>query len=123
MKPLHGTFDVLTPAESINLLEKGRFAHLACHNGNDIYLVPISYACEGGYIYSHSKPGKKIEMMRKNSHICIQTEEIKNFSNWKSVIALGQFEELKGDEAASGMRLLIKKLSDKDSEGISSLEA
>ncbi len=110
MKPHHGEIKILDSEESIKLLEKNRFGHLACHTSDDIYLVPITYTFEDGYIYSHSKLGQKINMMRKNPHVCVQIEEVQDFFQWKSVIAWGQFEELKGDEATTAMRRLIHKM-------------
>lgn len=64
---------------------------------------------EDGYIYSHSKPGHKVEMMRKNPKVCFQVEEVQDFFHWKSVVAWGTFEELKGDAATVAMRLLLSK--------------
>ncbi|MFN8791911.1 MAG: pyridoxamine 5'-phosphate oxidase family protein [Bdellovibrionales bacterium] len=114
MKPHHGEIKSLNSSESIKLLEQNRFGHLACHTKDDIYLVPIAYAFEDGCIYSHSKLGKKIEMMRKNPQVCIQVEEVENFYQWKSVIAWGRFEELIGDEAIIAMRRLIQKVAEKE---------
>lgn len=57
-------------------------------------------------------PGKKIEMMRKNPHVCVQVEDVQNFFQWESVIAWGRFEELQGDEASMAMRNLIRKVNE-----------
>lgn len=114
MKPHHGEIKSLNSAESIKLLEQNRFGHLACHTKDDIYIVPITYAFEDGCIYSHSKLGKKIEMMRKNPQVCIQVEEVRDFFRWKSVIAWGRFEELKGDKATIAMRRLIQNVAEKE---------
>lgn len=110
MKPNHGQIWPLEQKESIELIERNRFGHLACHSIDDIYVVPITYAAEGGYIYSHSREGKKIEMMRNNPYICIQVEEVQEFNKWKSVIAWGEFEELSGDMATLGMRMLLRRV-------------
>jgi hypothetical protein len=114
MKPHHGEIKPLGPSETIGLLERNRFGHLACHARDDLYIVPITYAFEDGYIFSHSKYGKKIEMMRGNPKVCIQVEEVEGFFRWKSVIAWGRFEELKGDEAITVMRRLIQKIVEKE---------
>lgn len=109
MKPHHGEIAALNSTDNIKLLARNRFAHLACHVKDDIFLVPISYVFEDGYIYSHSKPGHKVEMMRKNPKVCFQVEEVQDFFHWKSVVAWGTFEELKGDAATVAMRLLLSK--------------
>lgn len=114
MKPHHGKIEALKSVDCIRLLERSRFGHLACKAKDDIYLVPITFAFEDGYLYSHSKLGKKIEMMRKNPHVCIQAEEVQDFFRWKSVIAWGRFEELKGTDATTAMRILIQKVTEKE---------
>lgn len=71
---------------------------LGCHANNKTYVVPITYAYDGIYIYGHTKEGLKIEMMRKNPKVCFEVDAIENMSNWRSVIAWGTFEELKTPE-------------------------
>lgn len=116
MIPHHGEIKNLDSSECLHLLERTRSGHLACHGNNDLYLVPITCCFEeDGSIYSHSRPGKKIDMMRKNSRVCVQMEEVEGFFKWKSVIVWGQFEELKGSEAAIAMRRLIQRIAEKES--------
>ncbi len=81
---------------------------LGCHADAKTYIVPITYAYDGTYIYGHTKEGLKIEMMRKNPKVCFEVEAIENMSNWRSVIAWGEFEELKTpDQRENGMRKLM----------------
>lgn len=111
-KPYHEEIKLLSPPLVIELLQQSSFGHLACHVKDDIYLVPFSFTFEDGYIYSHSRPGKKIEMMRQNPKVCVQVEKIQDFYNWKSVIAWGHFEELQDEEGLVAMRRLIKKMTE-----------
>jgi len=67
---------------------------IGCHADDITYVVPISYAYEDGYIYSHTFEGMKINMMRKNPKVCFQVDTMVNMANWQSVIAWGEFEEL-----------------------------
>lgn len=81
---------------------------LGCNADNITYVVPITYAYDGTYIYGHTKEGLKIEMMRKNPKVCLEVDVIENMSNWRSVIAWGEFEELKTPEQREeGMRKLM----------------
>lgn len=114
MKPNHGEIESLSSRENISLIERNKFAHLACHNKDEVYLVPISYVFIDGYIYSHSKPGHKIDLMRKNPNVCFQVEEVTDFFHWKSVVLWGKFEELFGDAATNAMRRLIREFSSDD---------
>ena len=81
---------------------------IGCHAENRTYVVPITYAYDGKYIYGHTKEGLKIEMMRKNPMVCFEVDVMENMSNWRSVIAWGKFEELKTpEERKAGMRILM----------------
>lgn len=108
--------------EMISILERGGLAHLGCYHGGEVYIIPITYVFADGYIYSHSQPGKKIEMMRNNPKVCVQIEEVKDLFDWKSIIAWGAFEELKDLEAAKGMRLLIQSITRSQKVHLPSLE-
>ncbi|MES1219646.1 MAG: pyridoxamine 5'-phosphate oxidase family protein [Bacteroidota bacterium] len=76
------------------LLKSQLIGRLACQEGSNIYIVPMSYAYDGKYIYLRSLEGKKIEMMRRNHNVCFQVDDLSNMAEWKSVIAWGEFEEL-----------------------------
>ncbi len=84
----------LSSEEIENLLYNQVTGRIGCHDKDIVYVVPISYAYDGKYIYCHSYEGKKMKIMRKNPRICFQVDEMKDMGNWKSVIAWGDFEEL-----------------------------
>lgn len=74
------------------------------------YVVPITYAYDGAYAYVHSAEGMKLQMMRSNPHVCFEVDRMDDDANWESVIASGTFEELFGDDARRGMRILIDRI-------------
>ena len=76
------------------LIREQVIARLGCYSDGKVYVVPVSYAYDGAYFYLISKDGMKIEMMRKNPSVCLQIDEMKNISNWQSVVLWGEFEEL-----------------------------
>jgi hypothetical protein len=112
----HGNINALDQNEMLRTLEQGKVGHLGCFSKNEVYVVPITYVFENPYIFSHSRDGKKIALMRKNPRVCVEVEEVHNVFEWKSVIAWGKFEELQDEFASRAMRLLIKKIvgSNKD---------
>lgn len=82
-------------AEEIEELIKSQIVgRIGCHENSFVYVVPVSYAYEAPYIYGYSFEGMKIDIMRKNSAVCFEIDDIKDLANWKSVIAWGEFEEL-----------------------------
>ena len=100
----------LSSAETDELLGKQIVGRIGCYYDNEIYVVPISYAYEDNTVYCHSFEGKKMTMMRKNSKICFQVDEMKDMANWKSVIAWGDFEELTDNkERNKALRILLQR--------------
>ena len=93
-----------------DLLKSELIGRVGCFDGNKVYVVPITYAYDNGYIYGHTKDGLKIQMMRNNPNVCFEIDWMKDMNNWKSVIVYGTFEELKGDEANKGLEILMKSI-------------
>jgi nitroimidazol reductase NimA-like FMN-containing flavoprotein (pyridoxamine 5'-phosphate oxidase superfamily) len=91
------------------LLSKQVVGRIACYQENFIYLIPMSYAYNDGFIYSRSIDGLKLDIMRKNPNVCFEVDTIADMANWQSVIAWGQFEELKNDEKEEGLRILLHR--------------
>jgi uncharacterized protein len=81
-----------------DLLQHEIIGRIGCHADGVTYVVPISYAYDGKYIYGHTEEGMKINIMRKNPRICFQVDKLTNMATWKSVIAMGEFEELSEPE-------------------------
>jgi nitroimidazol reductase NimA-like FMN-containing flavoprotein (pyridoxamine 5'-phosphate oxidase superfamily) len=75
------------------VLERVPVARLGCASDNQPYVVPIHFAYDGQFIYVFSTVGKKIEWMRANPKVCVQTD-IQSEGEWVSVIVNGRYEEL-----------------------------
>ena len=58
------------------------------------YVVPVGIAYKEDYIYVFSTMGQKIKWMRSNPKVCVQIDEIRSQSDWVSVIANGEYQEL-----------------------------
>ncbi len=84
----------LTKEQAIVLLTQNSIGHIGCNDGFNTYVYPSNYVYESNCIFCHSLPGAKIAIMRLNRKVCLQVDEIKGFGDWKSVMVLGQYEEL-----------------------------
>jgi uncharacterized protein len=93
--------------EAKELLSACRIGRLGCVDNGEPYVVPINYVFEDGIIYSHSLPGRKIDALRAHSRACLQVDEIQNDFEWRSVIAYGDFEEIR---VPSDRRSILSKL-------------
>lgn len=93
-----------------HVLYREVIGRVGCYADHKIYVVPITYAFDGQYIYAHSQEGLKIDMMRKNPNVCFEVDAMENMANWRSVIVWGEYEELKTEEQKrAGMKLLTDR--------------
>jgi len=100
----------LQPQQIEDVLKSQQIGRIGCSLDGYTYVVPISYAYDGNYIYCHTTEGKKTSMMRQNPKICFEVEEMKDMSNWKSVVIQGEFEELKDiQQRNNAMRSLLNR--------------
>ncbi|HEU5439122.1 MAG TPA: pyridoxamine 5'-phosphate oxidase family protein [Ktedonobacterales bacterium] len=83
---------------------------IGCLAGDRVYLVPITYACDGEYVYGHSADGMKLRALRSHPSVCFEVELVEDLAHWQRVIAWGTFEELQGAAAEAGMRVLMDRL-------------
>lgn len=104
-------FGTLNDSDIENLISTNVVGRLGCHADGETYIVPISYAYDGNYIYGRTFEGKKILMMRKNPNVCFQIDLMKDMADWQSVIAWGTFEELTHEtERNEGLKKLISRI-------------
>lgn len=104
-------FGKLNDVEIEKVIVNNTIGRLGCHADGRTYVVPISYAYDGDYIYARTFEGLKISMMRKNPNVCFQIDEMENMANWKSVISWGIFEELtRVEERNAGLQKLIARV-------------
>lgn len=84
----------LSEQEIDAILRRQRIGRLACSLNDRPYVVPISYAYDGAYVYGYTAPGRKLETMRQQPQVCFEVDEITHDSCWHTVVAEGEFEEL-----------------------------
>ncbi len=92
------------------LLTSQIIGRLGCHADDHTYVVPVTYAYDGKYIYGHTQEGKKIEMMRSNPEVCMEVDDIEGRANWRSAIVWGKYEELEGTMAEHALLFLEDRL-------------
>lgn len=104
-------FQNLNEEQIESVISENIVCRLGCHADDKTYVVPVSYAYDGKYIYVRTFEGLKISMMRKNPNICFQVDTFEDMADWKSVIAWGTFEELTGEEERNeGLRILVSRI-------------
>ena len=100
----------LTEEQIEEVLRSNLLGRIGCGDGNRIYVVPVNYVYHDHCIICHSVPGMKIEMMRKHPEVCFEVDDMKDFTNWKSVIAWGEYQELtEPREKYNAMKLFVER--------------
>lgn len=84
----------LSVLECTKIVAVRRVVRLACARDGQPYVVPIYLAYADRHLYGFSMPGRKIDWMRANPRVCIQVDEPGQGRGWRSVVALGRYEEL-----------------------------
>lgn len=93
------------------VLNEQCIGRIGCHADGTTYIVPISYAYDGEYIYAHTREGLKMTLMRKNPSVCFEVDVMHDMANWKTVIAWGMFEELNDPtERRKALQLLVDRI-------------
>ena len=101
----------LTNEQIEEVLKENVLGGIGCNDGKKIYVVPINYIYDGKFIIAHSVAGMKIQMMRKNPDVCFEVDEMKSFTNWKSVIAWGEYLELTDErDRYYAMKLFVDRM-------------
>ena len=93
-----------------NLLASQVVGRLACTDSEQPYLVPVTYAFDGNYIYGQTNEGLKLGLLRKNPNVCFEVDTMTNMANWQSVIVRGTFEELKEKDADNARAILKNRV-------------
>jgi nitroimidazol reductase NimA-like FMN-containing flavoprotein (pyridoxamine 5'-phosphate oxidase superfamily) len=84
----------ITKQDSLNRLTNMRLGRLACAQGAQPYITPFYFAYDSNYLYSFSTVGQKIDWMRVNPLVCVETDEVQSSEEWVSMIIFGRYEEL-----------------------------
>ena len=100
----------LSATQIEDLLGENIFGRIGCHAFGRTYVVPITYAYDGNYVYANSDEGMKLHMMRSNPSVCFEVDTVDGNANWQSVIAAAHFEELHGEQARAAWHLLVDRL-------------
>lgn len=101
----------LTEAQAELIVAQNVFGHIGCGDGFNTYVFPINYVYDGRHVICHSHKGSKVQVMQRNKRVCFQVDEVKDFVHWKSVMILGQYQELHHSrEKYSAMKLFSEHM-------------
>lgn len=100
----------MTSAEMHSLLETVGFGHLGCSQDGRPYVVPMHYAYDGKELFFFTTQGMKTQFMKDNPKVCLQVEEVRDSSHWRSVMVIGRAERLtEREETERAMQLITER--------------
>jgi len=100
----------MAPAEMHALLQRESFGHLGCARDGRPYVVPMHYAYDGKELYFFTTEGMKTQFIEANPKVCLQVEEITDSTHWRSVMVIGQAEQLaNAEEMERAMKLITDR--------------
>lgn len=100
----------LNETQMKNVLTSQVLGRLACTDGAQPYIVPLTYTYDGEYIYGQTNEGAKLAILRKNPKICFEADMMTDMAHWQSVLVFGEFEELKNEEAIKARKILFGRV-------------
>ncbi len=100
----------MAPAEMHALLQRESFGHLGCARDGRPYVVPMHYAYDGKELYFFTTEGMKTKFIEANPKVCLQVEEITDSTHWRSVMVIGQAEQVTtAEETQRAMKLITER--------------
>ncbi|MFY9620590.1 MAG: pyridoxamine 5'-phosphate oxidase family protein [Pyrinomonadaceae bacterium] len=100
----------MTSAEMHSLLQTVGFGHLGCSQNGRPYVVPMHYAYDGKELFFFTTEGMKTQFMKGNPEVCLQVEDVRDSSHWRSVMVIGRAERLtKREETERAMQVITER--------------
>jgi nitroimidazol reductase NimA-like FMN-containing flavoprotein (pyridoxamine 5'-phosphate oxidase superfamily) len=81
-------------SEIEDLLGRSNYGHLGCSQNDVPYVVPIYFAYDKPLIYLYTTVGQKSKIIDQNPKVCLQVEEFSQTGRWKSVVIMGEAEQI-----------------------------
>ena len=119
--------EITNIGEIEGIIKKAICCRISLLDGEEPYIVPVSFGYERNVLYFHSAPeGRKVELIKRNNRICfeidtdvevVRAEESCGWTmKYKSVIGVGRTHILENDEEkAHGLRVIMKHYSEGES--------
>jgi hypothetical protein len=107
-------FKEMSTNECEDLLARASVWRLGCTMENRPYIVPIHLGFAPGSLSGFATMGQKIDWMRQNPQVCVETDEIRSQTDWSSVLVEGRYEEFPDTAEYFSQRLTAQTLLEKN---------
>ena len=93
------TISEMTDADARALLQRNHIGRLAFSLHDRVDIEPLSYVCEGEWIFMRTSEGRKAKILRHHPWVAFQVDEIHSRVNWQSVVVHGRVQSLSDDSS------------------------
>lgn len=99
-------FKKLSAAASRAFLRASSVGRLAFLNRGRVDIQPVHYATRGDWLFLRSAEGSKLTALAHNPYVAFEIDDVRDTSNWKSVVARGTMYLLDAVERQRAVRAL-----------------
>lgn len=106
------------------VIHKAEVGRLAMADGNEPYVIPLSFGFDGTHLYFHAaREGRKVDILKRNNLVCVEFEEnvkllksVNKVCDWSvqyfSVLCHGKAELIEDlEEKRYGLNQVVKQYS------------
>lgn len=99
----------MTRDQIARLLARQWYGHLGLARDGHPYVVPMSYAYDGGELFFITTEGTKTEFIAANHEVCFQVEDVAGPDEWQSVMLTGRAELLSDPQDVERAMFIISE--------------
>lgn len=93
------------------LIQRNHVGRLAYTLHDRVDIEPISYVCDGEWIFMRTSEGRKAKILRHHPWVAFQVDEIKSRVNWESVVVHGRVQSLPEEGSAPERELRARAIA------------
>ncbi|HEY5889806.1 MAG TPA: pyridoxamine 5'-phosphate oxidase family protein [Acidimicrobiia bacterium] len=102
----------LSTEATLDLLINGKVAHIGVIDGEEPYVSPVSYVVIDQEFCFRTGPGRRVDAIRENPIISIESMRTREDGGWECVVARGETSEVDdAPKAQSIISALLRKYS------------
>ena len=99
------TISDMTEADAQALIQRNHIGRLAFSLHDRVDIEPLSYVCEGDWIFMRTSEGRKAKILRHHPWVAFQVDEIRSRATWQSVVVHGRVQSLSEDSSVPEQQL------------------
>jgi nitroimidazol reductase NimA-like FMN-containing flavoprotein (pyridoxamine 5'-phosphate oxidase superfamily) len=100
------TVKKLSATASRAFLRANSVGRLAFLNRGRVDIQPVHYAARGDWLFLRSGEGSKLTALAHNPYVAFEIDDVRDASNWKSVVARGTMYMLDAADRQRAVRAL-----------------